>query len=168
MKLTQACTAASSVCARSMDAAMLPVVCAVPMFCTHATRAPASSAECTADSPDSPAPTTTTSNSWVAAKSVMGSGACRKLGPACVWAAAACAEDACCGAHPASALAPSAPNAATPPSLSASRRVTFVKSPMVSPSGWTAPVSAPLSTLGTMPVRAVGRIDRWGRRGLKL
>ena len=73
MKLTQAWTAASSVWVRSMEAAMLPVVWAALMFCTQATRAPASSAVCTADRPDSPAPTTTTSYSWVSAKSVMGS-----------------------------------------------------------------------------------------------
>ena len=131
MKLTQAWTAASSVWVRSMEAAMLPVVWAALMFCTQATRAPASSAVCTADRPDSPAPTTTTSYSWVSAKSVMGSCGARNAGPVAApvparpFSAAASATVLGCP-QPASVLAPATPSAARPPNLNRSRRVTVV------------------------------------------
>ena len=131
MKLTQAWTAASSVWVRSMEAAMLPVVWAALIFCTQATRAPASSAVCTADRPDSPAPTTTTSYSWVSAKSVMGSWGSRNAGPVAApvsarpFSAAASATVLGCP-QPASVLAPATPSAARPPNLNRSRRVTVV------------------------------------------
>ena len=131
MKLTQAWTAASSVWVRSMEAAMLPVVWAALIFCTQATRAPASSAVCTADRPDSPAPTTTTSYSWVSAKSVMGSWGARNAGPVAAPVSdrpfsAAASATVLGWPQPASVLAPATPSAARPPNLNRSRRVTVV------------------------------------------
>ena len=59
--LGQISSAASFVFVRSMEAPMLPAVCTMERLCSAPTVAPASRAACMAESPDSPAPTTTTS-----------------------------------------------------------------------------------------------------------
>ena len=132
---TRFATSAGSLVARSMPLPELPWLMAWFSFCRSATLAPASSAESAAGTPEAPAPTTTTSKSFVSLMSVMGSGFTRKLGnpsrrcPAAVPASPAAAPlslvpvPLVCGAHEASAPAPTTPAAATVPNLNRSRRL---------------------------------------------